>query len=452
MARRFSYGASPSWPIDSPRAAKSNRRMGRDTDTESPAAGGGLLHRRALLGGAALSVGAAGLVRAQAGANGAIGAGSPASMLRPGANVSAYGVPSEWVSGIKRITPPPGPRPGTSSRTPLEALEGAITPAGLHFERHHNGVPAIDPKAHRLLIHGLVKRPLSFDLEALRRYPMVSRLHFVECAGNSGGAVGDQLAATATAGSLHGLASCSEWTGVPLSILLDEAGLDPKGAWLLAEGADGAGMSRSVPVWKANDDAMIALFQNGEPIRPEQGYPMRLLLPGFQGNTNVKWLRRLKVTEGPTYTRDETSRYSLLMADGSTRLFPLELGVKSVILKPSPGVGLTGPGLYEISGIAWSGAGRVKGVEVSADGGKSWARAVLSPDPQAKAFTRFRIPWRWEGGPQMLLSRATDETGARQPTRAAWRALYAPGQIYNYNAINSWAVDASGALRAAHAS
>ena len=198
------------------------------------------------------------------------------------------------------------------------------------------------------------------------------------------------------------------------------------------------------------DDAVIALFQNGEPIRPEQGFPMRLLLPGFQGNANVKWLRRLKLTRAPTYTRDETSRYSLLMADGRTQVFPLELGVKSVILKPSPGLTLRGPGAYEISGLAWSGAGKVRAVEVSADGGKSWASAALDGPVLPKALTRFRIAWRWDGSPLTLLSRAIDETGARQPTRAAWKALYAPGQSYHYNAINAWAVDAAGGIRAAH--
>ena len=420
----------------------------RPTDLETPVAGGGLLHRRALLGGALIGAGALNAARAQE----PIGAGSPPSMTRPGAGFSGYGVPAEWAQGIKRLTPAPSARPSTgSSRTPLEALEGAVTPSGLHFERHHNGVPAIDATKHELLIHGLVKRPLSFDLDSLRRYPMVSAMRFIECAGNSGGLTGDNLSPTAGAGALHGLVSCSEWTGVPLSILLDEAGVDPAARWLLAEGADAAGMSRSVPLWKAMDDAVIALFQNGEPIRPEQGFPMRLLLPGFQGNANVKWLRRLKLTREATYTRDETSRYSLLMADGTTRVFPLELGVKSVILKPSPGLTLRGPGAYEISGIAWSGAGKVRAVEVSADGGRSWAKAALDGPVSPKALTRFRIPWRWDGSPLTLLSRAIDETGARQPTRTAWKALYAPGQSYNYNAINAWAIDQAGVLKAVHA-
>ncbi len=420
----------------------------RPSDLETPVAGGGLLHRRALLGGTIAAAGALSAAQAQD----PIGLGSPLTMTRPGAGFSGYGAPAEWAQGIRRLTPPASARPGTgSSRTPLEALEGVITPSGLHFERHHNGVPAIDAAKHELLIHGLVKRPLSFDLDSLRRYPMVSAMRFIECAGNSGGLTGETIAPTATAASLHGLVSNSEWTGVPLSILLEEAGVDPSARWLLAEGADAAGMSRSVPLWKAMDDAVVALFQNGEPIRPEQGFPMRLLLPGFQGNANVKWLRRLKVTREATYTRDETSRYSLLMADGTTRVFPLELGVKSLILKPSPGLTLRGPGVYEISGIAWSGAGRIRAVEVSADGGRSWAKAALDGPAAAKALTRFRMPWRWDGSPLTLLSRAIDETGARQPTRTAWKAQFAPGQSYNYNAINAWAVDQAGLLRGVHA-
>ncbi len=407
------------------------------------AAGNGLLHRRALLTGGVLAAGAG-----AAGAAGAqvIGDGSPATMKTPGATFSGYGQPSKWRADIQRpFAPAPG-RPGTgSSRTPLHLLEGTITPAGLHFERHHNGVPQIDPAQHRLTIHGLVRRPLVFTLDALLQYPMETSCRFVECAGNSGG----MTAATptqATAGALHGLVSNSEWTGVRLSTLLDEAGVQPGADWVLAEGADAAGMSRSAPLAKAMQDAMIALYQNGEPIRPEQGFPMRLLLPGFQGNANVKWLRRLKVTKGPTYTKDETSRYSELMPDGKARIFMLEMGVKSVITRPSFGLSMRGPGVYEISGLAWSGAGRIAKVEVSADGGKSWAQAALEGPVLPKALTRFRLPWRWSGGPAVLLSRATDEARERQPTRDAWLAQYAPGQGYHYNAINAWGVGADGAV------
>ena len=407
------------------------------------AAGNGLLHRRALLTGGVLAAGAG--VAGAAGAE-VVGDGSPPTMKTPGAPFSGYGQPSKWRADIQRAFAPAPGRPGTgSSRTPLHLLEGTITPAGLHFERHHNGVPQIDPTQHKLTLHGLVRRPLVFTLEALLQYPMETHHRFVECAGNSGG----MTAATptqATAGALHGLVSNSEWTGVKLSTLLDEAGVQPGADWILAEGADAAGMSRSAPLAKAMGDAMIALFQNGEPIRPEQGFPMRLLLPGYQGNANVKWLRRLKVTKGPTYTKDETSRYSELMPDGKARIFMLEMGVKSVITRPSFGLSMRGPGVYEISGLAWSGAGRIARVEVSADGGKSWAEAALEGPVLPKALTRFRLPWRWSGGPAVLLSRAVDEARERQPTRDAWLAQYAPGQGYHYNAVNAWGVGADGTV------
>ncbi|MGZ3364135.1 MAG: sulfite dehydrogenase [Caulobacteraceae bacterium] len=418
-------------------------------DPDDVAGGGGLLHRRTLLQGGLLALGAGSAAAAQ---ETGIGAGSPAGMKTPGAPFSAYGMPSHWRQSIRRsIANPPG-RPGTGvSRTPLEFLEGSITPTGLHFERHHNGVPDIDPDRHQLYIHGLVKRPLAFSLDALMRYPMESHVRFVECAGNSGGMVAPEPAQQG-AGGLHGLVSCSEWTGVPLSVLLDEAGVDPRVRWILAEGADAAGMSRSVPLWKGMQDAMIALYQNGEPLRAENGFPMRLLLPGFQGNINVKWLRRLKLLEAPVYTKDETSRYSELMPDGTARIFMLQMGVKSVITRPSPGLTMSGPGVYEISGMAWSGAGRIRKVEVSADGGRSWAEAQLPELIPSKGVTRFRLPWAWSGQPAVLVSRATDETGAVQPTRKAWLADYAPGQAYHYNALASWDVDASGKVSHVYAS
>lgn len=412
-------------------------------------AGNGLLHRRALLGGGLLSVAAAGAARA-AGPEPLKG-GEPPTMSAPGGPFTAYGTPSHWLDDIKRSVGASPISPGTgASRTPLQRLEGTITPSGLHFERHHNGVPDIDPTKHELLIHGLVRRPLIFSLDALYRYPMESHVRFVECGGNSGGCIRPEPQ-QASAGDLHGLLSNSEWTGVKLSTLLDEAGVEPGAAWVLAEGADGAGMSRSIPLAKCMDDAVIALYQNGEPIRPSQGYPMRLLLPGFSGNTNVKWLHRLKVTAQPTMTKDETSRYTALQPDGKARQFILPLEVKSVILKPSFGLSMRGPGTYEISGVAWSGRGRVRKVEVSADGGKSWAAAALEGTPGDKAVTRFRLPWRWDGSPSLLLSRATDETGGVQPTRAAWMAAYAPGQFYFYNGIHAWGVAADGKVSHAYA-
>ena len=412
-----------------------------DKPREEAVAGGGLLHRRALF-----AVGAGMAASAPAAQAAMVGAGSPPTMLAPGRPFSAYGSPSPSRKELTRILgrTPGGPGTG-SSRTPLHLLEGTITPSGLHFERHHNGVPQIDPDRHELLIHGLVRRPLTFSLASLLQYPMETHVRFIECAGNSGAMVAAEPT-QANAGSLHGLVSCSEWTGIRLATLLDEAGVAPGARWVLAEGADASGMSRSVPLAKCLDDAVIALFQNGEPIRPEQGFPMRLLLPGYEGSICVKWLRRLKLTTDPTFTKDETSKYSDLIPGGRAELFTFPMGVKSLITRPSFGVPMRGPGLYEISGLAWSGHGRISRVEVSADGGRSWAEAALSGPALPMALTRFRAPWRWDGGPAVLMSRAVDERRNRQLGRAEWLARYAPGQSYHFNAIHSWGVAADGTV------
>jgi len=414
-------------------------------------AGNGLIDRRALLRGALFSAGIAAASSGIALADDGVGADAPEWMKAPGRPFSAYGTPSKWQEKVQRIfTIAPG-RAGTGvSRTPLHLLEGTITPAGLHFERHHNGVPDIDPARHELFIHGMVQRPLAFSLEALMRYPMETHIHFIECAGNSG-AFGSAQPPQITAGELNGLLSCSEWTGVRLSTLLAEAGVTREAKWVIAEGADAAAMSRSIPIGKCMDDAFIALFQNGEAIRPEQGFPMRLLLPGFEGNMNVKWLRRLNLTDTPVDARDETSHYTELMPTGKARQFMFLQSAKSAIMKPSFGMTMKGAGLYEISGLAWSGAGRITKVEVSADGGKSWAVAALNEPMLSKALTRFRMPWRWDGGPSTLMSRATDETGATQPTRASWIAQYAPGQGYHFNGIQSWGIEADGTVKNVYA-
>src|SRR5215831_14138728 len=352
-----------------------------------PVAGNGLLHRRLFLTGglAGLSLLRAAPLLAQQNV--------PVWMKAPGGPLRPYGERSPHESSVQRMV---GPMPGTtgsgSSRTPLEFLEGMITPNSLHFERNHSGVPDIQPAQHRLLIHGLVRRPLTFDLETLSRYPLISRIHFIECSGNSAPLYAAE-APQAGAGALHGLVSCAEWTGVPLGTLLNEVGVLPEGKWLLAEGADAAAMSRSIPMDKALDDAMIAVYQNGERLRPENGYPMRLLLPGWEGNTCVKWLRRIKVTDAPVMTKDETSKYTDLMLDGTARQFTFRMGVKSVITSPSGGLTMQGPGLYQISGLAWSGAGRIRRVDISADGGATWAQAALSTPVLSKALTRFRMAW-----------------------------------------------------------
>jgi sulfane dehydrogenase subunit SoxC len=410
-------------------------------------AGNGLLDRRAMLRAGLFSAGIAGVAPALAQTAESIGANSPDWMKTPGRSFSAYGMPSKWQEKVQRVlTQLPG-RPGTgSSRTPIQLLEGTITPNGLHFERHHNGVADIDPARHELVIHGMVKRPLAFTVDALMRYPMETHIRFVECAGNTGGYAAPQPQQTTAAG-LNGLVSCSEWSGVRLRTLLEEAGVGEGAKWVIAEGADAAAMSRSVPIEKCMDDAVVALYQNGEAIRPEQGYPMRLLLPGFEGNMQVKWLHRLNVTGAPVDARDETAHYTELMPNGKARQYMFLQAVKSVITKPSFGMTMKGPGFYEVSGLAWSGAGRISKVEVSADGGKTWAPAALSEPVLPKALTRFRLAWQWDGRPSVLLSRATDETGDVQPTRSAWVAQYAPGQFYHFNGIQSWSVEADGTVK-----
>ena len=408
--------------------------------------------RRGFLTGTAAIVAAAGLTDAATTPAGAAEPPDvPAWMKVPGAGMSPYGTPAKFESKVTRtIASRPGTTGSGASRTPLEALEGMITPSGLHFERHHSGVPEIDPAQHRLLIHGMVKRPLLFTTDALQRYPMVSRIHMLECSGNSQVMYGPSPP-NLTAGQAHGLVSCSEWTGVPLRYLLEEAGVDPSAPWILAEGADSAAMSRSVPMAKAMDDALLALYQNGERLRPENGYPVRLFLPGYEGNMSVKWLRRLKVTATPTMTKDETSRYTDLQADGKALMFTYPMHVKSVITRPSPGVGPGGAGLYEISGIAWSGNGTIRRVEVTTDGGKTWTNAELVAPVLPRAITRFRMPWRWDGAATVLKSRATDDTGDVQPPREKVVAEHGSNVVFHYNGIVAWSVAGNGEVKHVYA-
>jgi sulfane dehydrogenase subunit SoxC len=363
-----------------------------------------------------------------------------------GAPFTGYGQPSKYEAPvIRHIGRPYGDlAPGSgASLSPIESLEGIITPSSLHNVRNHSGTPDIDPKEHRLLIHGMVARPLMFTVDSLLRYPMTTRTHFIECSGNSNRGLTPQPAQV-PAGAIHGNAACSEWTGIPLRVLLEEAGIDASAKWLLAEGADSAHMSRSIPIEKALDDALIALYQNGERLRPENGYPVRLFLPGWEGNMSVKWLRRIKATDGPTHTKDETSKYTDPLPDGKALQFTYEMGVKSVITRPSSTMTLPRPGLYEITGLAWSGAGRVRQVEVSTDGGASWTAATLLGEERPKSFVRFRLPWEWTGKPAVLQSRATDEKGRVQPKRADFLARYAPDNRFHNNSIVSWAVGADG--------
>src|SRR3982751_1657776 len=370
-----------------------------------------------------------------------------------GTGFAPYGERSRFEQPVVRyLNQPYGSlAPGSGAAySPLESLEGIITPSSLHSIRSHSGTPDIDPKRHQLVIHGLVAQPLTFSIEALSRYPMVTRTHFIECSGNSNRGLAPKPLQL-PAGAIHGNMSCTEWTGIPLRLLLEEAGLQPQAKWLLAEGADSAHMSRSIPVEKALDDALVALYQNGERLRPEQGYPVRLLVPGWEGNMNVKWLRRLKATAEPTYTKDETSKYTDLLPDGRALQFTFEMGVKSVITKPSSTMSLPRAAIYEISGLAWSGAGRIRGVEVTTDGGATWREAALYGEERPKALVRFRVPWEWKGAPAMLQSRATDEKGRVQPPRNEWLARYSPANGFHNSSIVTWSLDADGSVRHVYA-
>ena len=330
------------------------------------------------------------------------------------------------------------------SYTPLAETYGIITPSALHYERHHSGVPTIDPAEHKLLIHGMVERSLIFTVDDLRRLPSVSRICFVECSGNSHLGYGAKDAPTVQLS--HGLASCSEWTGVRLSLLLSEAAVQPDAKWILAEGADACKMQRSIPLEKAMDDIIVAYGQNGEALRPEQGYPLRLVIPGWEGNANVKWLRRIKVVDQPYMTRDETSKYTDPMPDGTARQFTFTMEAKSVVTFPSGGQKLAGAGFYEITGLAWSGRGRIERVEISTDGGGTWQNAELSEPRLPLAFTRFRLPWRWDGREAIVQSRATDDTGYVQPSHEALVAVRGANYEYHNNAIRPWKVLADGSV------
>lgn len=373
----------------------------------------------------------------------------PDSMKAPGAPAGSalYGVPSKYESKVVRNVPP-GLKQYLSApvRTPIQDLDGIITPNGLFFERHHAGVPEIDPANHRLMLHGLVRRPLMLSVEELRRYPSTSRIHFLECSGNPAYTKPYRK----TASDIMGLVSCAEWTGVLLKTLLEEAGLQDGALWVIAEGADAAGLNRSVPLAKCLEDAMVVYSQNGERLRPEQGYPARLLLPGFEGNMSVKWLRRLKVTDAPVHSREETSKYTDPMPDGKARQFTFYMEAKSVILSPSGGQKLGKPGFVEIRGLAWTGYGKIARVEVSVDSGSSWQTATLQEPVLTRSLTQFRLPWQWDGSTALIMSRAIDETGYVQPTFEQLLAARGDQHFYHNNAIQPWRIATTGEVMNGH--
>lgn len=367
----------------------------------------------------------------------------PPWMQTPGRMLTAYGTPSAYEKDVVRVPTNLTPSDWSSwNFTPLQYLHGIVTPSGLHYERNHAGVPDIHPSQHRLLIEGMVKRPLLLTMDDLMRYPTVSRMHFLECSGNSltewRKPVGINVQQT------HGLLSCSEWTGVPLSAVLDDVGVDPKATWALAEGADASALDRSIPVRKLLDDAILAFAQNGEMLRPSQGYPLRLLLPGYEGNVNVKWLRRLKFGTAPFETYQETAYYTELMPNGKATQFNFLMEAKSVITFPSGDMQLDGPGYYQISGLAWSGAGKIRHVDVSTDGGRTWRHAQLQEPVHSKCLTRFRLDWHWDGSPVVLQSRCIDDTGYVQPTIESLVRQRGLNSVYHMNGIQSWGVGRNG--------
>jgi sulfane dehydrogenase subunit SoxC len=435
------------------------RTSTHDLDSLQPIAGNGLLDRRALLGRGIAFAGAFGTGAALTSAAAEPLAEDPWSKMQ-GVTSKAVEQRSHYEDKVVRTLTNPNGEPRTQhARTPHHLLNGTITPNSMHFTIVHNGTPDIDPDKHRLVIHGLVKRPLEFSLETLARYPMVSRMAFVECGGNSSPMFSKEPI-QANVQALHGLVSCAEWTGVPLSTLLEEAGVDSKAKWFIAEGADTAALNRSVPLKKGWDDALIALYQNGERIMPGNGYPMRLLLPGYEGNMNVKFLRRIQLTDQPAMSYYEARTYSPILPNGKAYRFYFVNEVKSFITQPSFGHTIKDKGYYEISGIAYSGAGRVSKVMVSADGGNSWGQAALQEPVHSKAFTRFRMPWRWDGQPVVLQSRAWDDAGNAQPLRAQFIAergetkRVPPVTAFtsqHYNSLTSWGIDGKGEVKHVYA-
>lgn len=356
-----------------------------------------------------------------------------------------YGQPSAHESNLQRRESPglTRRRESSISFTPLQGLFGIITPSGLHFERHHAGWHDIDPTVHRLMVNGLVSTPKVYTMADLMRLPSVSRMHFIECGANS--AMDWASPAVPSVQYTHGMLSCCEFTGVPLSLLLEDCGIDrSKARWILAEGGDGASLTRSIPIERALDDAIVAWGMNGEMLRPENGYPLRLVVPGLQGVCWVKWLRRLEVGDASYATREESTQYVDLMPDGLQRQYSIIQECKSVITSPSGGQRLLQKGFYNITGLAWSGRGKIKRVDVSIDGGRNWKTARLESPVLPKCLTRFNIDWVWDGKPYILQSRAIDETGYVQPKMAELRKVRGTRSVYHNNAIQSWQVSAAG--------
>jgi sulfane dehydrogenase subunit SoxC len=407
------------------------------------------LSRRRFLGGAAVAgagLAGTGLARAE------VGKPDPlitevqdwSRYLGEGVDKRPYGTPSRFEKNVIRrdvswLTASPE---SSVNFTPLHELDGIITPSGLCFERHHGGIADIDPANHRLMIHGLVDKPLVFTMEDIKRMPRQNRIHFLECAANSGMEWrGAQLNGCQFT---HGMVHNVMYTGVPLKVLLAEAGVKANAKWLMLEGADSSGMNRSLPLEKALDDTLIAFAMNGEALRPEQGYPLRAVIPGWEGNLWVKWLRRIEVGDQPWQAREETSKYTDLLADGRSRRFTFFMDAKSVVTNPSPQAPLKQKGRNVLSGLAWSGRGTIKRVDVTLDGGKNWQHARIDGPVLDKSLTRFYVDFDWAGQDLLIQSRAMDSTGYLQPTKEELRKIRGTNSIYHNNGIQTWHVKTNG--------
>ena len=410
------------------------------------------LSRRALLAAAAAAAGTAVVAtmpEALRGQQAAVAvAATPTPIVIPADPTKQLGLPTSAIGErspfVNMVRTPTGVVSG-SSLTPIHQITGTIIPADLQFERHHAGVALIDPDKYQLLIHGLVEQPLTFSLADLKSLPSITRPHFLECAGNGRGGY-KNAKPDATPQAVDGMLGNSEWTGVPVKLLLNETGVKSGAEWALAEGGDAALLSRSVPVSKLMDDAFLAYAQNGEPLRPAGGYPVRLILPGWEGNMNIKWIRRLELNREPNMSKDETSRYSDPLPNGTARQFSFEMDAKSTILYPTSPVQLNKPGWVQISGLAWSGRGKITAVDVSVDGGTTWFEAELQTVASSKAALRFTHMWNWDGRETRILSRATDETGYTQPSLDVYRATRGPGTEYHYNHTRSWVIKTDGTV------
>lgn len=369
----------------------------------------------------------------------------------PGADLSGHSERSRYVKISRIPEATPGRRnvdPGDAinSKTPLDKLVGALTPTDLHYERSHAGVPDLDPAKHRLLMHGMVRKPLVFTVDELKGMPSISRTLFIECTGN-GWENWKKADENLTVQNTHGLVSTNEWTGVPLKFLIGLVEKEAGSTWMLAEGDDAAGVARSIPLTEEIvEEAFVAYGQNGEPLRPAHGFPIRLVMPGFEGNLNIKWLRRLKFGDQPWMTRWETARYTQLLANGKARQFQLRMDTNSVITSPSGTMEIK-PGYNRISGVAWSGHGKIANVEISTDGAETWFDAELNGPVLSKAQTRFGMDWEWDGKPTRIVSRSTDEQGNVQPDRKSFIAQTGTNALFHYNAQQTWSIDATGRVR-----